>query len=85
VLGFLETFKARIGLIHYKTTQGGAVQAVIGPADVDHRRLFAGLQKAYAGVFCLEIPGKADLESTKADLVASLKFMEREGLLSQFS
>jgi sugar phosphate isomerase/epimerase len=85
VLGFLETFKARIGLVHYKTTQGGAVQAVIGPADVDHRRLFARLHEAYAGVFCLEIPGKADLESTKADLVASLEFMEKEGLLSQFS
>lgn len=85
VLGFLETFKARLGLVHYKTTQGGTVQAVIGPADVDHRRLFARLQGSYAGIFCLEIPGKADLDGTKADLVASLKFMEGEGLFSYFS
>jgi len=85
VLGFLETFRARIGLVHYKTTQGGAVQAVIGPADVENRRLLAQLQKAYAGIFCLEIPGKADLEGTKADLASSLQFMEREGLLSYFS
>jgi len=85
VLGFLETFKARIGLVHYKTTQAGAVQPVIGAADVDHRRLFSQLGKAFAGIFCLEIPGKADLESTKADLVSSLKFMEGEGLFHYFS
>ncbi|MDH7498962.1 MAG: hypothetical protein QHH30_01070 [candidate division NC10 bacterium] len=85
VLGFLETFRARIALVHYKTTQGGAVQAVIGPADVENRRLLAQLQKGYAGIFCLEIPGKADLEGTKADLVSSLQFMEKEGLLSYFS
>ena len=85
VLGFLETFKARIGLVHYKTTRGGAVQPVIGASDVDHRRLFSQLGKAFAGIFCLEIPGKADLESTKADLVLSLKFMEGEVLFQYFS
>jgi hypothetical protein len=85
VLGFLETFKSRLGLVHYKTTLQGMVQATIGKADVDHRRLLSRLQAAYDGIFCLEIPGKADLEGTKADLLASLKYLEEEGLLSFFS
>ena len=85
VLGFLETFQARIGLVHYKTTQGGVVQPVIGPGDMDHQRLFSRLYKVYTGIFCLEIPGKADVSSTWADLVCSLKFMEGEGLLQYFS
>jgi sugar phosphate isomerase/epimerase len=85
VLGFLETFKSRIGLVHYKTTQGGAVQPVIGPADVDFRRLFPQLHKAFAGIFCLEIPGRADLDGTKSDLISSLKFLEAEGLFQYFS
>ena len=85
VLGFLETFRARIGLIHYKTTQGGVVQPVIGPGDVDHQRLLSRLHKVYTGIFCLEIPGKADVASTRADLVSSLKFLEGEELLQYFS
>lgn len=85
VLGFLETFRARIGLVHYKTTQKGAVQPVLGPADVDHRRLLSRLHQTYAGVFCVEIPGKEDLTATRADLEHSLKFMEGEGLFSYFS
>ena len=85
VLGFLETFRARIGLVHYKTTQGGVVQPVIGPGDVDHLRLLSRLHEVYTGIFCLEIPGKGDLADTKADLVSSLKFLEKEGLLRFFS
>ena len=85
VLGFLETFQARIGLVHYKTTQGGVVQPVIGPGDVDHKRLLSRLHKLYTGILCLEIPGKPDLASTRADFVSSLKFLEGEGLLPYFS
>ncbi len=85
VLGFLETFQARIGLVHYKTTQGGVVQPVIGPGEVDHKRLLSRLHRVYTGVFCLEIPGKADVASTRTDLVSSLKFLEGEGLLQYFS
>lgn len=85
VLGFLETFQARIGLVHYKTTQGGVVQPVIGPGDVDHKRLLSRLHKLYVGILCLEIPGKPDLASTQADFVSSLKFLEGEGVLPYFS
>lgn len=85
VLGFLETFKARIGLVHYKTTQNGAVQPTIGPAEVNDNRLFSQLSQAYGGIFCLEIPGKGNLEDTRADLTASLNYLEKAGLLSYFS
>jgi hypothetical protein len=61
------------------------VQPVLGPADVDHRRLLSRLHQTYAGVFCVEIPGKEDLTATRADLEHSLKFMEGEGLFSYFS
>ncbi len=85
VFEFLEAYNEYVGLVHYKTTRGGAPTSVIADADIDNEALFARLAKVYDGIVCLEIPGAADLHECRRNIDASLDYIRKNGLMGYFA
>jgi len=81
VFEFLGKHSHYIAMVHYKTTSSGELSPVIADADIDNERLFEELSAVYDGVLCLEVPAAETLDECRSNVLTSLEYMRKNGLM----